>query len=98
MKKKLSYLAIVLLTVCLVGFAFDRIVPAGSVHAANETSPVLSSAGTAETEAVPRAPSAQPVVLVVTGLVGALFGVIAVSPLVIGDPVRVLQEANRGEQ
>ncbi len=82
----------VVLTLGLVGFAFTQIVPAGTVHAADETHPALSSAGPSDKEAVPLTHSAQPVVFVVTGLVCVLFGIAAISPLLIDDPAQSSQE------
>ncbi len=97
MKKKWSYLFIILLAIFLVGFALDHITPASPVHAAGVPTPSLRGAGPSETEkeSVSPAGSAQPVVFVVTGLVFVLFGVIALSPLLIEDPAQVLKEANQ---
>lgn len=91
------FIKAVVLTLCLVGFAFAQIVSASPVHAASEPHPALSSTGPAEKEAVPLTHSTQPVVFVVTGLVCVLFGMITLSPLLIDDPVQVLHEANRAE-
>jgi hypothetical protein len=88
MKKKLSLLFIVIFTLCLVGFALDRLAPASPASAASEAHPVPNSAAPAPAEAAPSAPAAQPVIYVVGGLVCALFGIIAVSPLLMGDPAR----------
>ncbi len=85
MKKSLTLLVIVVLTICLVGLAVERIVPASMVQAAGESDPALRSAGPAEKEAVP-VTRAQPVVFVVIGLVCVVFGIIAVSPLLVDDP------------
>ena len=98
MKKKLSFLAIIVLTLCLVGFAVDRIIPASTVHAAGETQVGLSSAGPVEKGDAAVTRPAQPIVWVVIGLVCAIIGIIAVSPLVIGEPGRVLRETGRAEK
>jgi hypothetical protein len=85
MKKYLGYLVLVLLTLYVAG----RIVPASAVHAANETQLVASSTSPSEKEAAPNKGSAQPVVFIVTGCVCVLFGIVAVSPLLIfsGDKI-----------
>jgi len=88
MKKNLSIIVLVILAVCLVGFAIDRFVPASPVSAASEAQPAASSASHANIGAVPPAPTAQPVIFVVAGLVCVLFGILAVSPLLTGDPDR----------
>ncbi len=98
MKKYLSLLTIIVLTICLVGYVFDRISPASTVYAGSETHPVMSSAGPSETEAVPITRSVQPVVFIATGLVCVLFGILAVYPLLIEDPAQLLREANRSEK
>ncbi len=97
MKKNVRYLAIIVLAIILVGFALDRLAPASSVHAAGFPTPALNSTGPSETEkgALPPAGATQPVVIVVTSLVFVLFGVIALSPLLIEDPAQVLKEANQ---
>jgi len=86
MKKNLSYLAIILLTVCLVGFTSDQIVPKSTVHVTGEAQPVLSSRGLSPKEALPLTLSAHPVAFVVIGLIGVLVGLLAVAPLLIDDP------------
>lgn len=98
MKKNLSILASVVLIICLVSFAFDQIVSASTVHAASETHSIMRSAGSAEEEAAPLSRSPQLVVFVPVGVVFILFGIIAISPLLIGDPTKVLHEANRAEK
>ena len=91
--KNLGLLAIVMLTICLMSYALDRIAPASIVHAAGETQPSISQARPAERAAsIPLIPSTQPVVSIVIGLVCLLFGLIAVSPLLITDPELNSQE------
>jgi hypothetical protein len=91
MKKNLSLLAIVLLAICLVGFAYDRTVPAGTVHAAGETDTTSGSAGpTAKLlktnmDSVPLTLPVRPFAWVVTGLVCVLSGIMAIAPLLIED-------------
>jgi len=97
MKKTLSYLTIVVLAIFLVGFAFDRIVPANTAHAASEIQPALSNASPSEKEAVPPSHLAQPVVFVVIGLVCVLFGILAISPLLLDEPSQLLQKAVQAE-
>ncbi len=98
MKKTLSFLVITVLTICLVSFAFDHIVPASPVHAAIETQPISSSADPAQTQVLRPGPSTEPVVFIITGLVCGLFGILAVSPLLIDDPLQALRDANRAEK
>ncbi len=87
MKKNSTLLVIVVLTICLLGFAVERFIPASTAQAASEAHAALRSAVPAEKDAVPVKP-AQPVVFVVTGLVCAIFGLIAVSPLLVEAPDR----------
>jgi hypothetical protein len=88
-KRRLRLLAMVVLTIGLLSFAVDRIVPASRVaNAASETNAAWSDAGSPETEAVPLTSLAQPVVIVVTGLVCLLFGVLAISPLLLDGSAR----------
>ena len=105
MKKNLNLLAVVkysirvvLLTVCLVGFAFARVAPTSTVHAASDTRLLLSSAGPSEREAVPLTRSALPVVFVGTGLVCALFGIIAVSPLLVDGSSAVISRSRSSRE
>ncbi len=89
MKKNLSILVLVILALCLVGFAIERAVPANTASAASEAHAALVNAGPADKEAVPPArPTAQPVIYVVSGLVCVLFGIIAAAPLLIIDSTR----------
>ena len=88
MKKNLSLLTAIVLTLFLVSLVSELNVPADAAPAASKTRPVLSSAGPSEEDATPPARPAQPVVFIVTGLVCALFGISAVSPLLVGDPAR----------
>ncbi len=87
MKKNITLLAVLVLTICVVGVAVERFIPASPVKAASENHPALSSAGPAEKDAVP-VKHAQPVVFVVTGLACLVFGLIAVAPLLVEDPER----------
>jgi len=90
-RRKLRLLAIVALTIGLLSFAVDRIVPASLVvSAASETHVALSDAGSPQKEAVPLTRLAQPVAIVVTGLVCLLFGVLAISPLLLDGSARPL--------
>ncbi len=87
MKKNLIFIvAIVILTLGLVGFAFERLAPASPASAASETLQVSNSAIPAEIASAPVEPLAQPVICVVTGIVGVLFGILAVAPLILNDP------------
>ena len=96
--KKLSLLALAVLTLCLLGLAFGQFASAGAVaQAANETQLVLASAGPSEKQTIPATRLAQPIAAAATGLVCVLFGIIAVAPLLLGDPAQSLQEANRAE-
>ncbi len=82
MKKNLTVLVLVILALCLVGFAIERALPANIVSAASETHLASINAGPAEKEAVPPARSTvQPVIYVVAGIVCVLFGALAVAPL-----------------
>lgn len=87
MKGNLSLFAIVFLTICLVGFAIGWITPTPAVHAANHTHPVMNISSPSEKEAMPHTLSAQPVAFVLIGLACVLLGMMAVSPLLIDDPV-----------
>jgi hypothetical protein len=82
MKKKLMILGLALIAVCLAVVAYDRIVPAAAVHAACAQS--LQAANPVSSHQEER--TAQPVVLVGAGLVSVLLGVLAVSPLLVGEP------------
>jgi len=86
MKKILSLLTLLGLSICLLGISLDRIVPASTVNAAPLSPPVSVSAGSSEQQAVSLRLSAQPVAFALTGLECLLFGVIAISPLLIDDP------------
>jgi len=97
MKKILSYLAIFVVSIFLMGLAFEWIVPASMAHAASETQPRLSNASSSEKDVVPPAHPAQPAVFVVTVLVCILFGIIAISPLLFDDPTRLLRETDQDE-
>ncbi len=88
MKKSWKLIAIVVLTICMVGYAFDRIVPANIVNASSETHREFNSAGPSEKEVLIHTSSEQPVVFIVTGLVCALFGTIAVAPLLLEKPTQ----------
>ena len=88
MKKNLTLLFIVLLTLCLVSFVFDRILPATAVSAASDPSSEWAVTGPAETEPAPPASSTPPVVYVIIGLVVVLFATVAISPLLLGDGVK----------
>ena len=89
-KRIFCLLVIVMLVICLVG----GIVPLATVSAAGDSGPALSYAEPPETEAVPLTPSTQPVVFAVTGLICALFAMIAVSPLLIDEPAQSLPEVH----
>jgi hypothetical protein len=78
MKKNLRFIIIIVLTMFLVGFVYDRIAAPTVGQAASETSPA------AETGVVPLTRSEHPVVFAVIALVGVLFGAIAIFPLLIG--------------
>lgn len=82
MKKKLVILAIALIAVCLTVVAYDRVVPAAAVHAACAQSYQVANPIPSPQEAR----TAQPVVLVGAGLVSVLLGVLAISPLLVGEP------------
>jgi hypothetical protein len=82
MKKSMSLLALVLLSVCLMGFAFGRVGPGAQAAQAVLGSPV------AQTPMVPAAVAVQQVALVVTALACVLFGLLAVAPLLLSEPAR----------
>ncbi len=88
MKKNLSILVLVILALCLVGFAASRLAPASPVSAASESHLVSSSVSPAENVSATPTLAAQPVVYLVTGIVCTLFGVLAIAPLILGDPNR----------
>ncbi len=85
MKKIWLLLPIIILTLCLVGFAIDRLEPASPVSAANEVQPVSMDTSLGKPEAAQRASTVQPVVFVAAGLVCSLFGVLAIAPLFLKD-------------
>ncbi len=87
MKKKLAALVFVLLAVFLAILAYDRVVPAATVHAACAQSPQAASVSPSAHTALPLVP-AQPVVFIGAGLVSILLGILAISPLLVGDPER----------
>lgn len=97
MKKNLVLLAIVLLSGLLVGFALDRTLLAGTVRAAGEIYPVISSATSPQPAAAAQPSAVRPAVIAAVGLVCALFGMMAVFPLWIGDPAQPWREAMREE-
>ena len=87
MKKVLSLLVLVLLSACLMGFAFDRLGP-GAHPAASASHPIQNDASPAQTTEVPLAPAVQLAAFVVAGLACVLFCVLAVAPLVLNDSRR----------
>jgi hypothetical protein len=86
MKKTLSLLVIVVLAACLMSFAFGRMTPA--IHFISDTQRIVSGPGLAAPPAMPSAFLAQPVAVVVTGLVCGLFGLLALAPLLLNEPGR----------
>ncbi len=88
MKKNLLLLTSFILTLCVVGFAIYQLAPASPVSAASEVHTAAFSATPVEKVSTPAAPAAQPVIYLVTGLVCALFGILAVAPLFLGDSNR----------
>lgn len=98
MKRNLGLLASIVLIICLISLAFDQIVSSSTVHAASETRMVYNSSGSFEEEADTSSRSPQPVDFVAAGVVFVLFGVIAVFPLLVGDPAKVSQEINQAEK
>ncbi len=87
-KQSILIIAILILTLCLVGFAASRLAPASPVSAASESHLVSSSVSPAENVSATPTLAAQPVVYLVTGIVCTLFGVLAIAPLILGDPNR----------
>lgn len=85
MKKTVRLIAAAVLTLCLVGFALDRVLPTNAVHAASQSAPALASANPVDKQPVPLTKSTQPEALIV-GLVCVLFGIAAISPLLIDRP------------
>ncbi len=102
MKKKLGWLAVVLLTLCLVSFALERIAPASPVQADRTVQPDLGETSAMVEESVPLTGSAaagpEPAVSIATGLVCVLFAILAFSPLLIDDPALKLPEANPAQE
>ena len=93
MKKNMTFLVIVVLSICLVGLAAERIAPVHTVHAASENHLVMNSASQSINGTAPRPHAIPPIVFIAAGLVCALFGIVAVSPLLIDDPDKLLHEA-----
>jgi hypothetical protein len=88
MKKNLSTLIIVMIAICLVSYSIGLNHTSSTVLAASETYPVLKSTSHTESEALSLPQSAQLAVIVVVGLVCGLFGILAVSPLLIDKAAR----------
>jgi hypothetical protein len=86
MKKNFSYLAFILLTICLMGFVFGRTIPTSVLHTASEPHPVLGSANLTVNETVPLALSAQPAAVVIIALISVLVALMATVPLLLDDP------------
>ncbi len=87
MTGKLGYLTMILLAIGLAAFAFDRIVPLTTAQAREALR--LEAAGPEEArleEGQAHSPSPSPVILVATGLLAILIGLLAFFPLLVDDP------------
>ncbi len=94
-KKNGLFLLTVLLAIFLANFAFYRIAPVHTVHAGGETIRIALSAGPTGAEEKPSSSRpAQTVVFLGAGLVCVLFSVLAVSPLLLDDPLSTQQEVD----
>jgi hypothetical protein len=87
MKKEMSFSVVVVLAICLVYFAFFRVLPESC-----EISTQTGSLAACEDDS-----ASQPVLFVPAGLVCAVFSVMAISPLLVDDPIHSIKEVKRVE-
>ncbi len=82
MKKTIYTLVILVFTVGLVGFAFDRMMPASVAQAISEYQPAMEAVEAPEKEVGMVQHPVGLAVFVAIGLVCMVFGAAAVSPLI----------------
>lgn len=87
MKEIFRFLTLVVLSVCMVGFALDQLTSTSTAYAVGEACPELSSARPSEKEILSITGSLHPVILIAAGCACILSGIIAILPLLIDDPV-----------
>jgi hypothetical protein len=95
-KKKLSVLVLAVLTVGLLSLAFAPILPVSAANQpAHDVQTAVVSVAPSQPPAVLAARIAQPLAAAAGAVVFVLFGILAVSPLLLGNSAQALEEANR---